>query len=675
MFKRILIANRGEIACRVIATARRLGVETVAVYSDADADALHVALADQAVHIGPAPARESYLLGDVILKAAKDTGAEAIHPGYGFLSENADFAEACEKAGIVFIGPPASAIRAMGSKSEAKALMDKAGVPLTPGYHGANQDPDHLQMEADGIGYPVLIKASAGGGGKGMRLVEQSADFQEALASCKREAASSFGDDRVLVERFVTRPRHIEMQVFADSHGNAVHLFERDCSIQRRHQKVVEEATAPGMPEDLRAKMGDAAVAAAKAVGYQGAGTVEFIAETKADGTPGDFFFMEMNTRLQVEHPVTEAVTGQDLVEWQLRVASGERLPMEQAEIFAFGHAVEVRLYAEDPDGGFLPSIGTLTHLRFPAESDGVRIETGVREGDAISPYYDPMIAKVIAQGDDRDQAIATLIQALRDTEVAGISTNRDFLIRVLSHPDFKSGMLDTGFIAAKEDVLLPGKVRASTIALTLASLLALDMQAQAAREIAMAGSDSHSPWARTNGWRLSDAAAVDLIFQDVEGTCQIAAIYQDGAWQIDLASGDTHSAVLMDRTDDRLIGRIDGIRYDIGYTQTGDRITLFLGDQTISLVQVDPFAMAAGIDQLDHALTAPMPGKVTAVFVSAGEAVAAGQSLMILEAMKMEHTIKAPAEGIVATLPFAVGEQVPDSAVLITFEEPETAS
>ncbi|MDF1748457.1 MAG: acetyl/propionyl/methylcrotonyl-CoA carboxylase subunit alpha [Alphaproteobacteria bacterium] len=674
MFKRILIANRGEIACRVIATARHLGVETVAVYSDADADALHVALADQAVHIGPAPARESYLLGDVILKAAQDTGAEAIHPGYGFLSENADFAEACEQAGIVFIGPPASAIRAMGSKSEAKALMGKAGVPLTPGYHGADQDPDHLQSAADEIGYPVLIKASAGGGGKGMRLIEQAQDFQEALASCKREAASSFGDDRVLVERFVTRPRHIEMQVFADAHGNAVHLFERDCSIQRRHQKVVEEATAPGMPEDLRAKMGDAAVAAAKAVGYQGAGTVEFIAETKPDGTPGDFFFMEMNTRLQVEHPVTEAVTGQDLVEWQLRVASGERLPMDQAEIFAFGHAVEVRLYAEDPDGGFLPSIGTLTHLRFPEEIGGVRIDTGVRQGDMISPYYDPMIAKIIAQGDDRDQAIATLIQALRETEVAGISTNRDFLIRVLSHPDFKSGALDTGFIADKEEILLPGRARASAVALTLASLLMLDKQAVIARDTTAAGSDANSPWARADGWRLSDAAPVDLIFQDAEGACPITAIYKDGYWTCRLDSGESHNAVLIDRTADRLIARIDGARHDIGYTQTGDRLTLFLGDQTVGLAQVDPFAMAAGTEQLDHALTAPMPGKVTAVFVSAGETVKMGQSLMILEAMKMEHTIKAPAEGVVATLPFAVGDQVPDSAILITFEEPEAA-
>jgi 3-methylcrotonyl-CoA carboxylase alpha subunit len=675
MFKRILIANRGEIACRVIATARRLGVETVAVYSDADADALHVALADHAVHIGPAPARESYLLGDVILKAARDTGAQAIHPGYGFLSENADFAEACEKAGVVFIGPPASAIRAMGSKAEAKALMGKAGVPLTPGYHGADQDPDHLKAAADDIGYPVLIKASAGGGGKGMRLVEQSQDFLEALASCKREAASSFGDERVLVERFVTRPRHIEMQVFADGHGNAVHLFERDCSIQRRHQKVVEEATAPGMPDELRAQMGEAAVAAAKAVGYQGAGTVEFIAETKPDGTPGALFFMEMNTRLQVEHPVTEAVTGQDLVEWQLRVASGEALPMDQAEIFSFGHAVEVRLYAEDPDGGFLPSIGTITHLRFPEETDGVRIDTGVREGDAISPYYDPMIAKVIAQGEDRDQAIATLIQALRETEVAGISTNRDFLIRVLSHPDFKSGALDTGFIASNEAILLPGRARASSVALTLASLLALDQYKEAAHKTALAGADPHSPWATSDGWRVSDdSAAVDLIFQDSEGACPVSAQYKDGTWQCVLQSGDAHSAVLIGRSRDRLVARIDGLRQDIGYAQTDDRITLFIGDQTVSLTQVDPMATAGGADQLDHVLTAPMPGKVTALFVGAGESVTAGQSLMILEAMKMEHTIKAPADGVVATLPFAVGEQVPDSAVLITFEEPEAA-
>ncbi len=672
MFKRILIANRGEIACRVIATARRLGIETVAVFSDADADALHVALADHAVHLGPAPARESYLRGDLILAAAQATGAEAIHPGYGFLSENAGFAEACTDAGIVFIGPPASAIRAMGSKSEAKALMGKAGVPLTPGYHGADQDPARLQREADGIGYPVLIKASAGGGGKGMRLVERSEDFAEALASCQREASASFGDDTVLVERYVTRPRHIEMQVFADGHGNAVHLFERDCSIQRRHQKVVEEATAPGMPEDLRARMGAAAVAAARAVGYQGAGTVEFIAETRPDGTPGDFFFMEMNTRLQVEHPVTEMVTGQDLVEWQLRVAAGDPLPMEQAEIFSFGHAVEVRLYAEDPDGGFLPSIGTLTHLRFPEETESVRIDTGVRQGDVISPHYDPMIAKLIAHGDDRDEAISRLLAALRGTEVAGIATNRDFLIRILSHPDFRAGALDTGFIPAREAVLLPGRGAADDDALILVALAVLAEEDAHVRAKAAAGGDPHSPWASATGWRLNDAGRIDLHFQDSTGLRRIAAYHKDGAWRISIDEGSVRSATLLGCSNGQLTARIDGAHLSAGLAVHGDRWTLFLGTSTRILTCIDPLASATGSDQLEHALTAPMPGKVTAVFAAAGDSVRAGQSLMILEAMKMEHTIKAPADGVIAALPFAVGDQVPESAVLVTFEEPE---
>ena len=674
MFKRILIANRGEIACRVIATARRLGVETVAVYSDADAAALHVAMADRAVRLGPAPARESYLRADLILEAATATGAEAIHPGYGFLSENADFAEACEKAGVVFIGPPASAIRAMGSKSEAKALMDKAGVPLTPGYHGADQDPAHLKAEADRIGYPVLIKASAGGGGKGMRLVEASADFEEALASCKREASASFGDDKVLVERFVTRPRHIEMQVFADAHGNAVHLFERDCSIQRRHQKVVEEATAPGMPENLRQRMGEAAVAAALAVGYQGAGTVEFIAETAADGTPGDFFFMEMNTRLQVEHPVTEMVTGQDLVEWQLRVAAGDPLPLLQEEIYDYGHAIEVRLYAEDPDGGFLPSIGVLNHLRFPMDSEGIRIDTGVRQGDEISPHYDPMIAKLIAYGPNRDAAIARLLAALRETEVAGIATNRDFLIRVLAQEDFADGLLDTGFIAAREAALLPGRPRADDTVLALAALIELDGEARKARARASTGGDPYTPWARADGWRLNDAGPVDLKFKDFDGERSIRARHHHGSWHCRVEEGAEVEAVLLNVTDEFLEARIDGERRTLGYSRSetppGDRLTLFCGADTFVLDRLDPLASATGGDQSDHALTAPMPGKVTAIFVAAGDTVTAGQSLMILEAMKMEHTIKAPADGTVDALPFAVGDQVTDGAVLISFAE-----
>lgn len=668
MFKRILIANRGEIACRVIETARRLGIETVAVYSDADAKAMHVDLADYAVRLGPAPARESYLRGELILQAAKETGAEAIHPGYGFLSENADFADACDKAGIVFIGPPADAIRAMGSKSEAKALMGKAGVPLTPGYHGADQDPAHLKAEADRIGYPVLIKASAGGGGKGMRLVERTEDFDESLASCRREASASFGDDRVLVERFVTRPRHIEMQVFADSHGNAVHLFERDCSIQRRHQKVVEEATAPGMPEELRQRMGEAAVAAAKAVGYRGAGTVEFIAETRPDGTPGDFFFMEMNTRLQVEHPVTELVTGQDLVEWQLRVAAGETLPMDQSEIFAFGHAMEVRLYAEDPDGGFLPSIGTLNRLRFPDGND-IRVDTGVREGDEVSPHYDPMIAKLIAFGDDRMEAIRKLIAALRATEAAGITTNRDFLIRVLADKDFQDGTLDTGFIAAREAALLPGRARADESVLIAAALAVLDGEAQSARRRASAAGDPHSPWAMATGWRLNDSGPVDLRFRDFEGERSVSARFDSGHWRCRVEGGDPIEALLLGWDSDGLRVRIGGTLKRFGLDRTGERFTLFSPSHTYVLDRIDPLAAATGADQSDHALTAPMPGKVTAVFVQKGDAVKAGTSLMILEAMKMEHTIKAPADGVIETLPYAEGDQVGDGAVLVTFE------
>jgi 3-methylcrotonyl-CoA carboxylase alpha subunit len=670
MFKRILIANRGEIACRVIETARQMGIETVAVFSDADANARHVAMADHSVHLGPAPARESYLRADAILAAAKATGAEAIHPGYGFLSENADFAEQCEKAGIVFIGPPAAAIRAMGSKSEAKALMGAAGVPLTPGYHGADQDPDLLQAKADEIGYPVLIKASAGGGGKGMRLVERSEDFADALASCRREASASFGDDKVLVERFVTNPRHVEMQVFADSHGNAVHLFERDCSIQRRHQKVVEEATAPGMTEDIRNRMGAAAIAAAKAVDYRGAGTVEFIVETNADNSLGDFFFMEMNTRLQVEHPVTEAVTGQDLVEWQLRVAYGEALPMAQSEIFDFGHAVEVRLYAEDPDGGFLPSIGHLSHLQFPTEGDGIRVDTGVREGDEISPYYDPMIAKLIAHGDTRLSAIRKLIAALRETEIAGIASNRDFLIRVLSHADFQSAHINTGFIAEHEESLLPGRQRASDAALVMVGLAALQGASRAAQVLAAPTVDPHSPWAVASGWRLDETAPVDLVLQDFDGDRMVRAQYGASGWQCSLDGVPDMQAELLEHTDRHIVARIDGQRLSAGLSKLGNRYTLFFGGNSYTLTHIDPLKAATGPEQSEHAVTAPMPGKVTALFVGPGETVTAGQPLMILEAMKMEHTIKAPADGIIALLPFAIGDQVTEGTVLVSFEE-----
>ncbi|HET7774982.1 MAG TPA: acetyl-CoA carboxylase biotin carboxylase subunit, partial [Azospira sp.] len=451
MFSKILIANRGEIACRVIKTARRLGLRTVAVYSEADANARHVRLADEAVLLGPAAARESYLVAEKILDAAKRTGAQAIHPGYGFLSENADFAEACAAAGVVFIGPPAAAIRAMGSKSAAKALMEKAAVPLTPGYHGDQQEPEFLKAQADAIGYPVLIKAAAGGGGKGMRLVEQGEDFFAALASCQREARSSFGNDQVLVEKYITRPRHIEIQVFGDSQGNCVYLFERDCSVQRRHQKVLEEAPAPGMTPERRRQMGEAAVAAAKAVGYVGAGTVEFIANQD-----GSFYFMVMNTRLQVEHPVTEMITGQDLVEWQLRVAFGEPLPLKQEQLQIRGHALEARIYAEDADKGFLPSIGRLLHLAPPAEGLHVRVDTGVEEGDEITPHYDPMIAKLIVWDEDRDAALARMRQALADYRVVGVTTNIDFLSRLVSCPAFAGADLDTGLIERQQEFLFP---------------------------------------------------------------------------------------------------------------------------------------------------------------------------------------------------------------------------
>jgi len=509
MFSKILIANRGEIACRVMRTAKRLAIRTVAVYSDADEGALHVALADEAYPIGPAAARESYLSIEKILAAARASGAEAIHPGYGFLSENAEFAEACAEAGIVFIGPPAAAIRAMGSKSAAKALMEKAGVPLVPGYHGADQDAALLAKEAKKVGFPVLIKAASGGGGKGMRIVESAADFAAALASAKREAKASFGDDTVLIEKYLTRPRHIEMQIFADRHGNCVHLFERDCSVQRRHQKVVEEAPAPGMDVARRKAMGAAAIAAAKAVAYVGAGTIEFIAEGD------DLFFMEMNTRLQVEHPVTEMITGTDLVEWQLRIAAGEKLPKRQDELQISGHAIEVRLYAEDPTRDFLPATGTLHHLRVPEGDPHIRVDTGVREGDAISIHYDPMIAKLIAWGADRAAALRRLGAALDRYEIVGVTTNRDFLARLATAPDFAAGGVDTGIIARHRDALIPPPAAAPPRIVAAAALSLLLDQAAASEAAAIASPDPYSPWHSRQGWRLNGDTYQDLVFLD----------------------------------------------------------------------------------------------------------------------------------------------------------------
>lgn len=656
MFNRILIANRGEIACRVIDSCRKMGIETVAVYSDADAQSRHVAMADHAVRLGPAPAVESYLRGALILEAAQTTGAEAIHPGYGFLSENAAFAEACAAAGIVFIGPPAPAIRAMGSKSDAKALMGAAGVPLTPGYHGADQDPAILRKAAQEIGYPVLIKASAGGGGKGMRLVEEDTDFDEALAACRREAAASFGDERVLVERCVTRPRHIEIQVFADQHGNIVHLYERDCSIQRRHQKVIEEAPAPGMTDGLRAAMGAAAVAAAKAVDYCGAGTVEFIVETDETGAAGAFFFMEMNTRLQVEHPVTECITGLDLVEWQIRVAAGEALPKSQDEISAQGHAIEVRLYAEDPDKGFLPSVGHLSRLALPTGRPGIRVDAGVREGDRVSPFYDPMIAKVIAQGQDRGEAIRRLVTALGATEIAGIAGNRDFLIRLLSHPGFRDAQLETGFIAHHEKDVLPALAPAPAEAVAAVAKAYLAKLQQDAAHQAMAQGDPYSPWCEVRAWRVAGCAPVILNIQDGTETRRVTAQARAQDWHFTVDETGVQAA-------------------DAEVFLGNDRqATVFLPTQIVSMKICDPVAVAVGGAVDLGAMTAPMPGKVTAVFVAEGDPVVAGTDLLVLEAMKMEHTIRAPISGIVRKFPFKTNAQVDEGAVLAVVTPQEEA-
>jgi len=678
MFAKILIANRGEIACRVIRTARRMGVATVAVYSDADADAQHVKLADEAVHIGPAPARESYLLADRIVEACRATGAEAVHPGYGFLSENAGFADALDAAGIAFIGPPADAIRAMGSKSQAKALMDKAGVPLVPGYHGAEQEADFLAAEAERIGYPLLIKASAGGGGKGMRLVEAPGGFADALVSCKREAAAGFGDDHVLIERFVTRPRHIEMQVFADAHGNAVHLYERDCSVQRRHQKVIEEAPAPFMPEALRAEMGRAAVDAAQAIGYRGAGTVEFIVETAEDGAPEAFFFMEMNTRLQVEHPVTEAVTGQDLVEWQLRVAAGRPLPLAQDQIALSGHAIEARLYAEDVEAGFLPATGGLQRLRLPDGAPGLRIDSGVAEGDAVTVHYDPMIAKVIAHGADRTEALARLARGLEQVEAAGVTTNRDFLIRLCRHPAFQAAALDTGFIDKHAGDLIPEADRAAPDrVLALAALGELIDRAEAAADRAAAGGDPWSPFALSTGWRVNDWSFNDLHYDSGSGEVSVRCRYlADGAYGLDLPGG-TVRARAERLPDGRLSVDLDGAKTRVAIALCRESVTVIDGAETWRIRRIDRLA-AAGFQEEDAGkLGAPMPGKIIAVHTAPGERVAAGAPLIVLEAMKMEHTVRAPKEGVVAEVRFAVGDQVGEGEALIAFEEeePEAAS
>ena len=661
MFDKILIANRGEIACRVAATARRLGVRSVAVYSDADANARHVAACDEAVHVGSAPARESYLRWQRILEAAQATGAQAVHPGYGFLSENEAFAQACADAGLVFIGPPPKAIAAMGSKAAAKTLMAEAGVPLVPGYHGQDNDPALLAREADRIGYPVLIKASAGGGGKGMRRVECAADFAEALASCQREAKASFGNEHVLVERYVMRPRHIEIQVFADTQGHCLHLFERDCSVQRRHQKVFEEAPAPGMSAKRRAEMGAAAVAAAQAVGYVGAGTVEFIVEEANDGDLR-FYFMEMNTRLQVEHPVTEAITGLDLVEWQLRVAAGEPLPRTQDQLAIRGHAIEARICAENPDANFLPATGTLEVARWPAHvaferSERLpRIDRGFDEGDTISPWYDSMIAKLIVWGEDRAQALARLDAALRDTRLVGLYNNVAFLRRVVNTRAFATADLDTALIEREHAALFEVPGLAPEVA--TAGVAALAQAEERAQETA-------DPWSRCDGWRLHGGARrrFDLVFGGEPLPVAMTRLH-DGATVLEL--GDRRwpfSAVALgDGAHDVTVG---DRRLRLSVYRVGDGFAVFAPEGSALLTEVDSLAHA-GDGAAEGRLSAPMPGKVIALQVKAGDIVKQGQALAVMEAMKMEHTLHAPRDGEVGELLCAVGDQLAEGAELI---------
>ncbi len=669
MFNKILIANRGEIACRVAATARRLAIKTVAVYSDADANAKHVSVCDEAVYIGGSAPKDSYLRWQKIIEAAQATGAQAIHPGYGFLSENEEFAQACANAGLVFIGPPASAIKAMGLKAESKRLMNLAGVPLVPGYHGTDQDPALLQREADSIGYPVLIKASAGGGGKGMRAVDKSEDFAAALASCQREAINSFGDDAVLIEKYVQRPRHIEIQVFGDTLGNYVYLFERDCSVQRRHQKVLEEAPAPGITEEFRQQMGAAAVAAARAVNYVGAGTVEFIVEQKPDGSM-IFFFMEMNTRLQVEHPVTEAITGQDLVEWQLRVASGEPLPLAQDQLKITGHAIEARICAENPDNNFLPATGTLhvyglpDCVTFARNSGGVRVDSGVREGDVISPFYDSMVAKLIVQGDTREQALSRLDTALAQTHIVGLNTNVQFLRNVVQSRSFMQADLDTGLIPREEAVLF--KQEKVGLALAVAGAIAHTLLQEKANEARVSQQAVWlDPWARRDGWRSHGPSTrrFDFEFQGVVHVVTLTTRH-DGALQLDVA-GEVGEFSFMPV--------INGV--DVRFAAQRQIVHVYINKAVAHIFTAQGATYLTAIDALAHAgdtqieggrLTAPMPGKVVSFSVKAGDQVIKGQALAVMDAMKMEHTIAAPMDGVVAELLYAPGDQVTEGAELL---------
>jgi 3-methylcrotonyl-CoA carboxylase alpha subunit len=662
MFQTLLIANRGEIACRIARTARRMGIATVAVFSEADAGARHVAACDRAVPIGPAPARRSYLDIDRIIAAAQGTGAQAVHPGYGFLSENPAFAEACEKAGLIFVGPPASAMRAMGSKSAAKALMERSGVPLLPGYHGEVQAPDFLADQAARIGFPVVIKAVAGGGGRGMRIVEAAGEFDAALASAIREAESSFGDGRVLIERFMQRPRHIEVQVFADTLGNAVHLFERDCSAQRRNQKVIEEAPSPGMAPERREAMGRAAVAAAQAVGYVGAGTVEFVAD--ADG----FFFLEMNTRLQVEHPVTEMITGYDLVEWQLRVAAGEVLPATQDQIAARGHAIEARIYAEDPARNYAPSVGRLTAFRMPEEGDGVRVDAGVAAGDTVSVHYDAMIAKLICHGANRGEALRKLRAALEECLVAGVTANLDLLHRIAGHPDFIAGGIDTGFIARNAEALLP-PAAPTPATLAIAALIVLADEAQAALAAAAQSADPYSPWHARDGWWLNSSSNRVLDFVAGDQHRAVSVRREGDQWRPDV-DGRSCRGFAQAKDGGVYAVTLDGARSHVLASHDGEALVLRRDGETLRLRLPDPVAAAEEDAGGGSRLVAPIPGQVTTVQAVAGQTVARGDVLVVLEAMKTVFRLAAQADGVIDQISCAPGDAVQEGQVLISFRE-----
>lgn len=652
MFDKILIANRGEIACRVIRTAKRMGIRTVAVFSDADITAQHVIQADEGIRIGIPRPVDSYLRGEIILAAAKKTGAQAIHPGYGFLSENADFARACEQAGIVFIGPTAEAIDAMGSKSAAKALMEKAKVPVVPGYHGDKQNADFLASEAVKVGFPLLIKAVAGGGGKGMRLVESAAEFLPQLESARREAKNAFGNDGVLIERFVRGPHHIEFQVFGDMHGNYVHLFERECSIQRRHQKILEETPSPFLDDAMRKNMGDAAVAAARAIAYRGAGTIEFIV-----GEDRQFFFMEMNTRLQVEHPITEMTTGCDLVEWQLRVAAGERLPKLQHEITRQGHAIEVRICAENPQSDFLPETGTMARFATPPQDTNVRLDTGVVSGDTISVYYDPMIAKLITFGRDRDEAQRHMQAALAETEVIGVTTNLAFLQRVIAHPAYRAGETDTAFIAKHRMALLaPNEVGASWVAAACAALLEAE-------------SGTGDPWDNKIGWRLNAPAQRAFTFSLDASDEKIASLVEvaQGVRTLTFA-GERFAFAWLKRDDGRLKVKLGDAKFVVSAHCVDDTISIVKENGRVLLHRRSPVQTASADAANDGRLTAVMPGRVVKLMAKAGESVRKGAPLLIMEAMKMEHTITSPRDGVIERVAFQVGEMVPADAVLFAF-------